>query len=533
MAMNSQTQFRELAALPMRTHHALAPATRLWLARLSLLALASLLWAPVTSHAALPEPYNLVFGNIEMDGRLVTSADTDVTVEARRLPVGATIATYRMGSQASAGDYYALKIRLESPAPDDILKAAETGTTLYITVLNGAIVKNQLEYDMGARGAVMRLDFGDVDTDTDGLPDGWEQAYLLGLYSGPNDDPDHDGLVNADEYRVGTHPRKVDAPHPADLTPRDNRITIAELSAYYKAWKKGEPWSLGPSPLDPTNTIHIEYVTRASTIWEAGEYYRQDITVTNGPPLWWVSIPPPGGVGLASTPPADTDVDPDTDSDTDTDADADAARARRSRVGLQDGGDELPPLEVESVLPEAFVAQAPAVVLYRVTVRPGLRTYAVEDAAPTGWRVEAISAGGSYDATNRVVKWGPFFDRESRELSYTVVPDQVTAAQAFVGVGSYDGRRVAMTGRRTVAMGGTVDDLVRLRFTSDLQQWSLTGRPGLEYAVEYSEDLVEWRPLTNGTADALGGFYFVPHTLAAPQSYFRALQLPPGAAGEK
>lgn len=109
-----------------------------------------------------------------MDGHWVTAADTTVTVEARRLPTGATIASYRIGSQASASNYYALKIRLESPAPDDIMQAAETGTTLYLTVLKGTMVKNQLEYDMGERGVVKRLDFGNIDTDHDGLPDGWE-----------------------------------------------------------------------------------------------------------------------------------------------------------------------------------------------------------------------------------------------------------------------------------------------------------------------------------------------------------------------
>ncbi len=45
-----------------------------------------------------------------------------------------------------------------------------------------------------------------IDSDHDGLPDDWEILYFGNLSSGPNDDPDHDGFSNFDEFAFGTNP---------------------------------------------------------------------------------------------------------------------------------------------------------------------------------------------------------------------------------------------------------------------------------------------------------------------------------------
>jgi hypothetical protein len=52
------------------------------------------------------------------------------------------------------------------------------------------------------------------DTDSDGLPDGWEAAYFggnIGTYTGA-DDPDNDGFTNKQEYQQGTNPNVAEIP---------------------------------------------------------------------------------------------------------------------------------------------------------------------------------------------------------------------------------------------------------------------------------------------------------------------------------
>jgi hypothetical protein len=54
-----------------------------------------------------------------------------------------------------------------------------------------------------------------ADSDSDGLPDGWEVQYVLNPLSGVGDngatgDPDHDGLTNIQEYVAHTNPKNAD-----------------------------------------------------------------------------------------------------------------------------------------------------------------------------------------------------------------------------------------------------------------------------------------------------------------------------------
>jgi hypothetical protein len=48
------------------------------------------------------------------------------------------------------------------------------------------------------------------DSDKDGLPDDWERQYFSDLRYGPDDDPDNDGLTNAQELAKKTDPSKAD-----------------------------------------------------------------------------------------------------------------------------------------------------------------------------------------------------------------------------------------------------------------------------------------------------------------------------------
>lgn len=59
--------------------------------------------------------------------------------------------------------------------------------------------------------AGINFELHDPDGDEDGLPDWWEQRHWGGCDYGPTDDPDGDGLDNAEEYILGTNPTLADS----------------------------------------------------------------------------------------------------------------------------------------------------------------------------------------------------------------------------------------------------------------------------------------------------------------------------------
>ena len=85
----------------------------------------------------------------------------------------------------------------------------------------------------GDTGSVLGLDLilrgvAIVDTDRDGLDDGWETNHFGSLDPEPQDDPDVDGYNNAREQVMGTDPRAVDVAFKLDLSRFDG--SLARLS---------------------------------------------------------------------------------------------------------------------------------------------------------------------------------------------------------------------------------------------------------------------------------------------------------------
>lgn len=104
---------------------------------------------------------------------------------------------------------------------------------------------------------------GDSDSDGDGLPDGWESEHgTLVFVSDADDDPDHDGLTNRQEYLAGTHPNDpASRLMLASLMTENGDVTIQFLASSnrtYSVFFKDsflEPlWSkLTDIPAQPTN----------------------------------------------------------------------------------------------------------------------------------------------------------------------------------------------------------------------------------------------------------------------------------------
>ena len=77
----------------------------------------------------------------------------------------------------------------------------------------------------------------------------------------------------------------------------------------------------------------------------------------------------------------------------------------------------------------------------------GAVAVAIEDGPPAGWSVSNISHGGTFDAVNRKVKWGPLFTPFPPELTYDVLPPAANANdRCFTGIISVDGANWSICG---------------------------------------------------------------------------------------
>ena len=180
--------------------------------------------------------------------------------------------------------------------------------------------------------------------------------------------------------------------HPADLD-EDWSISGTEFTAYGDAWRRGEPWSVQPSP------IPAVFVSLAGAIWRTGEAYSFDPTVQ---PPW---IP---DAGLAVT----------------------AGMATAAFSGSGATGREV-----------------------QLTVVPasGTATWTAEDHPPVGWTVVEAPAG-VFDAAAGVVRFGPYTGDAPRTLTYVIERTEDASSVGFlVGVASFDGAEVEIQGERLIA----------------------------------------------------------------------------------
>jgi len=185
--------------------------SRAWLTRL--LPLLMVCSFSLQIRATLPAPDNLLYGFIAINGRLLTPADTNFTVEAATSVTNMPLATYRMGENSSYGSNYVLKIQLEELAQAQDPKASLVGDTLVLTLRSNNIVVGlgqAITHLITERSLTRRLDIvvgaPPSDSDHDGLPDAWELAHFGNLNYDGSSDPNHKGVNLFSEFIAGTDP---------------------------------------------------------------------------------------------------------------------------------------------------------------------------------------------------------------------------------------------------------------------------------------------------------------------------------------
>jgi hypothetical protein len=437
--------------------------------------LAALLLLAPAINAGLPEPGARIYGTVAINGVTVTASDSTIVIEARRTPSGAPIATYRMGSQSVAGNFYSIKLNAESTSPLTNPENSALGATIYLVVRNDAGDVDQKSVTLSQRGLTARVDFGAVDTDGDGLSDAFETLYF-GSATGGNAgaDSDGDGRPNLREFLQGTNPNVADGRHPADISPADDRLSLKEVTDYILAWKTGGTWPIEPA----LNSPNIEdYVTRAGAIWKGGEVYVFDNDPVTTAPLWW------------------------------TNPTAEIAHDAKDKTQIAAAPITKVKIAVERSLGSIYKPNQPAPITLSVTPGDNTKAYAVVETPPTGWTVRNLSHEGRWDEANRKIKWGPFFDATARTLTYEAVPGPASNGAAdFTGRGSFDGLGQIADGPARMWTEG-LNSGPRLVFATPSANGlalEIVGDAGRRYEILISSDLIQWEPWQTVTLDSQG-----------------------------
>ncbi|OQX06642.1 MAG: hypothetical protein BWK80_50465 [Desulfobacteraceae bacterium IS3] len=195
--------------------------------------------------------------------------------------------------------------------------------------------------------------------------------------------------------------------HPADKD-KNFSLSASEVAAYGSAWKKETTWDIPPNP------IPIAYVTRAGMLWQSGEAYKLDTSIGE-PPLCWQKK---------------------------------ATRSLRDETTANSASSAVRECPSSCLAGQAFT------VTLSITPDNNVKSYAVEEDTPPGWKVSSVSNSGEFNDKRNKVKFGLFTGTEARTLTYQVTPPpSATGEFDLSGVASFDGENLEISGNTKVKLG--------------------------------------------------------------------------------
>jgi hypothetical protein len=234
--------------------------------------------------------------------------------------------------------------------------------------------------------------------------------------------------------------------HPADAD-QNSSIALVELTAYAADWKAGARTTNGIS-------IPASFVTRAALLWKRGEAYRYDPSQGAPPACWVPAVQTTARVQLLST----------------------AAGERLASSTVSPG--------------------VPSPVQISITPPAGVASFAVEEKIPAGWSASNISHDGAFDPRSGCIRWGVFFDSNTRNLSYSLTaPPNVTTAGELNGKVSFDGdvREIGSAPQAVISVGSIPIRLAPPQTeTSGTIRFQISAAAGQIGIVQASSDLVQW-----------------------------------------
>jgi len=176
-----------------------------------------------------------------------------------------------------------------------------------------------------------------------------------------------------------------------------------------------------------------------------------------------------------------------------------------------------------------FTTNSAFTVALTITPAANVSVYAVEEQVLPGLNVANFSTSGVFDAINRKIKWGPFFDNSPRTLSYQVVaPSNASATLSFAGAVSFDGVATAIAGIPRTRSGPIVAPVLNPSAVISNGQltFTLTGSANDPYQIETSTDLVNWS-LLSSVINSDGMVLFTePAASNLPSRFYRAVVVP-------